>query len=151
MRIVYGTCRIAFGGWYLFSGLWHFLWPWLQPMGSTPEAIAFTRAMLASGLFDWVKAIEVVTGLLILANRAMPLTVIAITPLNAVIVFWNLVLDQGLIDYAFAAFTVVANAVLAWPWRMSYLPLLVWTGRPDYGLRPTGAISPLDPDQCSRT
>jgi len=136
VRIAYHAARIVFGAWFLFSGLWHFFWPWLQPMGNEPAAIDFTRAMLASGLFDWVKAIEVVTGITILLNRAMPLTILAIVPLNIVIVYWNLVLDKGAIEYSFAALTIVFNAILAWPWRRYFWPLFVLKGRPDYSLDP---------------
>ena len=84
-RYLYHASRVVFGGWWLFSGLMHFLWPELQPLGDEPEAIAFTRALMASGLFDWIKVIEVVLGLTMLANRAMPLTIVALVPLNVVI------------------------------------------------------------------
>jgi len=136
MKPAYHVFRVLLGGWFLFSGLWHFLWPWLQPMGNTPAAIAFTRAMLASGLFDWVKAIEVVTGVLMLLNRAMPLTILAIVPLNIVIVYWNFVLDRGVIEWTFGLFTILANAALAWPWRQLFWQLFVWRGRPDFSLTP---------------
>ena len=86
MKWVYHASRLVFGGWWLFSGLMHFLWPELQPLGDEAASIAFTRALMASGLFDWIKVIEVVLGVTMLANRAMPLTVIALVPLNVVIV-----------------------------------------------------------------
>ena len=57
---------------------------------------------MASGLFDWIKPIEVVLGLTMLLNRAMPLTIIALVPLNAVIVYWNFVLDEGAVEWTFA-------------------------------------------------
>ncbi|HWJ68850.1 MAG TPA: hypothetical protein VNS79_02205 [Sphingobium sp.] len=136
MRTVYHVFRVLLGAWFLFSGLWHFLWPWLQPMGNEPAAIAFTKAMLASGLFDWVKAIEVVTGVTMLLNRAMPLTIVAIVPLNIVIVYWNFVLDRGVVEWSFGAFTIIANAALAWPWRSYFWQLFIWRGAPDYSLEP---------------
>lgn len=136
MKPVYHVMRLLLGAWFLFSGLWHFLWPWLQPMGATPAAIAFTKEMLASGLFNWVKAIEVITGVTMLINRAMPLTIIAIVPLNVVIVYWNFVLDRGAIDWAFGTFTIIANAVIAWPWRRYFWPLFVWRGQAEHSLEP---------------
>ncbi|WP_336981904.1 hypothetical protein [Altererythrobacter fulvus] len=136
MKYIYHFCRLLFGAWFLFSGLWHFFWPWLQPMGNTPEAIAFTKALLASGLFDWVKAIEVVTGITLLLNRAMPLTILAIVPLNIVIVYWNVALDEGLVEWTFAALTIVFNAVIAWPWRSYFWRLFTWKGAADYSLEP---------------
>jgi hypothetical protein len=134
LKTAYHICRILLGAWFLFSGLWHFFWPWLQPMGNQPAAIAFTKAMLASGLFDWVKAIEVTTGITMLLNRAMPLTIIAIVPLNIVIVYWNFVLDSGTIEWSFGAFTILANAVLAWPWRLYFWQMFIWRGSADFSL-----------------
>jgi hypothetical protein len=136
VKIGYHAARILFGAWFLFSGSWHFLWPWLQPMGSTPEAVAFTRALMASGLFGWIKAIEVLTGLLILANRAMPLAIVAVIPLNIVILYWNLVLDRGAIDWTFGLLTILFTAAVVWPWRVHFWPLFVWRGRADYRLDP---------------
>lgn len=142
MKIAYHLSRVLLGTWFLFSGGWHFLWPWLQPMGNTPEAIAFTKALLASGLFDWVKAIEVVTGVTMLLNRAIPLTIVAIVPLNVVIVYWNLVLDHGVVEDTFATLTIVFNAVLAWPWRRYFWPLFVFNGAPDYSSEPGWKVPP---------
>lgn len=132
LNIIYHCCRIIFGGWFLFSGLWHFFWPWLQPLGNEPEAIAFTNALIASGLFDWIKAIEVITGLTLLLNRAMPLTIIAIIPINAVIVYWNFVLDSGIVEYTFGLLTILLNAAIAWPWRRYFWQLFTLKGTPDY-------------------
>jgi len=133
-RYLYHASRLVFAGWWLFSGLMHFLWPGLQPLGDEPAAIAFTRALMASGLFDWIKVIEVVLGATMLLNRAMPLTIVALVPLNVVIVYWNFVLDEGVVEWTFGAFSVAFNLVLAWPWRHYFFPLLVWHGRPDYAL-----------------
>ena len=138
MRWAYHASRLILGGWWLFSGLMHFLWPHLQPLGNEQPAIDFTLALMASGLFDWVKAIEVVLGLTLLANRAMPLTVIALVPINAVIVYWNFVLDEGLVEWTFGALTIISNAVLAWPWRHLFLPLVIWRGEADYSLTMRG-------------
>lgn len=135
MRWAYHASRLILGGWWLFSGLMHFLWPELQPLGNEQPAIDFTLALMASGLFDWIKAIEVLLGITLLINRAMPLTVIALVPINAVIVYWNFVLDEGLVEWTFGAATIIFNAVLAWPWRHLFLPLFIWRGEADYSLK----------------
>ena len=134
-RYLYHASRLVFGGWWVFSGLMHFLWPEMQPLGDEPAAIAFTKALMASGLFDWIKAIEVILGVTMVLDRAMPLTVIALVPLNVVIVYWNFVLDTGAVEWTFGALSIVFNAVLAWPWRHYFRPLLVWDGQPDYAGR----------------
>ncbi|WP_202392879.1 hypothetical protein [Alteraurantiacibacter buctensis] len=136
IKWIYHLSRIIFGGWWLFSGLMHFLWPHLQPLGNEQPAIDFTRALMVSGLFDWIKAIEVVLGLTMLANRAMPLTVLALIPINVVIVYWNFVLDEGLVEWTFGAMTVLFNAILAWPFRRYFWRLFTWRARPDFSLQP---------------
>lgn len=136
MKWVYHASRIVFGGWWLFSGLMHFVWPHLQPLGDEQPAIDFTLALMASGLFDWIKLVEVVLGVTMLLNRAMPLTILALIPLNVVIVYWNFVLDEGAVEWTFGALSILFNAVLIWPWRRYFWGLFVWRGTPDYTLDP---------------
>lgn len=134
--VLYHVARLIFGGWWLFSGLMHFVWPELQPLGNEPAAVAFTHALMASGLFDFIKVLEVLLGLTMLVNRAMPFTVLALVPINVVIVYWNFVLDEGLVEWTFGALTIAFNAILAWPWRHYFWPLLVWRGEADFSTRP---------------
>ena len=136
MKWLYHASRVVFGGWWLFSGLMHFLWPDLQPLGDEQPAIDFTLALMASGLFDWIKVIEIVLGLAMLLNRAMPLTIVALVPLNAVIVYWNFVLEVGTVEYVFGALSIVFNLILAWPWRGHLWQLLSWRGKPAYAVFP---------------
>lgn len=133
---LYHFSRIIFGGWWVYSGAMPFIDPAWQPMGQTPEAIAFTQALLDSGLMKWIKVAEIVLGLLILGNRLMPLSVIAIIPINFVILYWNFVLDEGTVDVVFGTLTILFNAVLAWAWRSYFWPLFAWQGKADYSLDP---------------
>lgn len=134
MKWLYHFSRVVFGGWWVYSGVMPFIDPAWQPLGQEQAAIDFSLAMIDSGLMTWVKIAEIVLGLLILANRAMPLAVIAIAPINFVIVYWNFVLDEGVIEYVFGGLTIVFNLVLAWPWRHYFYPLFGWRGTPDYSL-----------------
>jgi len=84
----------------------------------------------------WVKVAEIVLGLLILANRMMPLAAIAVIPINFVIIYWNFVLDEGVVEWTFGGLTVLFNVILLWPWRRYYWRLLSWKGRPDFSLAP---------------
>jgi hypothetical protein len=135
-KYVYHASRVIFGGWWLYSGAMHFIDPAWQPMGHEPAAIAFTQALMDSGLFFWVKVLEIVLGLTILANRAMPLTLLALTPINIVIIYWNFVLDPATVDYVFGALSIVFNLTLAWPWRRVFYPLFAWKGAADQSCTP---------------
>jgi hypothetical protein len=143
VKWIYHASRLIFGGWWLFSGLMHFLWPHLQPLGDEPAAIDFTLALMASGLFDWIKALEIVLGVAMLFNRAMPLTIIALAPLNVVIVYWNFVLDTGWTEWIFGALSIVFNLILAW--LGGTISCLCWFG----GGRPITRSAPA-PDAYQR-
>lgn len=134
MNWLYHISRVIFGGWWVYSGTMPFIDPAWQPLGQEQAAIDFSLAMIDSGLMACVKVAEIVLGLMILANRLMPLAVIAIAPINFVIVYWNFVLDEGVVEYVFGALTIIFNLVLAWPWRHYFYRLFAWKGVPDYSL-----------------
>ena len=136
MKYLYHFSRIVFGGWWLYSGAMHFIDPGWQPLGQEQAAIDFTLALIDSGLFEWIKVIEIVLGITMLADRFMPLTIVAMIPINVVILYWNFVLEVGTVEYAFGALTIVFNAILAWPWRAYFWRLFAWKGRPDFTFDP---------------
>ena len=126
MKITYTIARIIFGGWFLFSGAEYFSPFNLQPLGTTPLAREFTLALIHSGLFAWIKVMELVVGALVLANRGVFTAALACVPLSVVIAYWNFVLDPGLIPDLFGIATIGLNAILIWPNRDRLWPLLVW-------------------------
>lgn len=131
---IYHASRIIFGGWWLYSGLMHFIDKTWQPYGEYEAAIKFTTALVESGLFEWIKIIEVILGITILANRAMPLTIIALVPINIIIIYWNFVLDPGTVQIVFGWLSILFNAIIVWPWRRYFWPLFVWSGKEDYSM-----------------
>jgi uncharacterized membrane protein YphA (DoxX/SURF4 family) len=135
MRAFYHLSRLIFGLWYLFSGV-EFFTPFnLQPLGHTPLGQEFTLALIHSGIFAWIKVLEIVIALLVLADRLMPLVAVAAVPLTAVIAYWNFALEWGVIEVIFGALTVIFNAALLWPYRAFYLPVLTaWKGHRDFSL-----------------
>jgi uncharacterized membrane protein YphA (DoxX/SURF4 family) len=126
MKIAYTITRILFGAWFLFSGVEYFLPLGLQPLGNTPLAKEFTLALIHSGLFAWIKVIEIIIGLLALINRGVLPAALACLPLTAIIAYWNFVLDPGLVEYSFGIATIICNALLIWPFRERVWPLLLW-------------------------
>jgi len=136
LKWIYHLSRIIFGGWWVYSGVMPFIDPGWQPLGQEQAAIDFTQALIASGLMSWIKVAEIVLGLLILSNRAMPLAVLAVVPINIVILYWNFVLEIGTVEYTFGALTILFNIILIWPWRRYFWPLFVWQGRPDFSTSP---------------
>jgi uncharacterized membrane protein YphA (DoxX/SURF4 family) len=126
VKIAYTIARIIFGVWFLFSGAEYFTDLGIQPLGTTPIAQEFTLALIHSGLFAWIKVMEVVIGALVLANRGVFTAAVACVPLTVVIAYWNFVLDPGLIPDLFGIATIGLNAILIWPNRDRLWPLLLW-------------------------
>jgi len=126
MKITYTIARIIFGLWFLFSGAEYFTNLGIQPLGTTAIAREFTLALIHSGLFAYIKVMEVVIGALVLANRGVFTAGLACLPLTAVIAYWNFVLDPGLIPDLFGIATIAFNLILIWPERERLWPLLVW-------------------------
>jgi uncharacterized membrane protein YphA (DoxX/SURF4 family) len=128
MKIAYTVARLLFGAWFLFSGVEYFLPLGLQPLGKTPLAQEFTLALIHSGLFAWIKVMEVIVGVLALINRGLLPAALACAPLTVVIAYWNFVLDPGVVEYSFGILTIICNAILIWPYRERLRPLLQWRG-----------------------
>jgi hypothetical protein len=126
MTIAYTIVRVIFGLWFTYAGIEYFI-PGLQPFGTTAIAQQFTHALVDSGLMLIVKIMELVGGVLILLNRAVLPSALAMLPLSVVIAFWNIVLDPvPPVGYAFGVVTPLFNLILIWPYRERLMPLMVW-------------------------
>lgn len=91
--IVY-CAQFFFGGWFVFHGLNHWVHFFPQPPGSASVSSELIRALIKSGLFDWVKAVEVVAGIALLLNRFVPLAAIASFPISIVIGYLNIAVES---------------------------------------------------------
>ncbi|MGF7171779.1 hypothetical protein FHS91_003480 [Sphingobium xanthum] len=126
MTIAYMIVRVIFGLWFTYAGIEYFI-PGLQPFGTTAIAQQFTHALVDSGLMLIVKIMELIGGVLILLNRAVLPSALAMLPLSVVIAFWNIVLDPvPPVGYAFGVVTPLFNLILIWPYRERLMPLMVW-------------------------
>jgi uncharacterized membrane protein YphA (DoxX/SURF4 family) len=136
MRWFYHGIRLFTAAWFLYAGLNFFLYPDNQRLGLVPASRDFTLALIASGLFTWVKAIEVVLGVTLLLHRFMPLTIVALVPINFVVVYYNWVLEPHRGTYIAGGLTLFCTAWLAWSWRAYFWPLLTFKGAPHFDAKP---------------
>lgn len=84
--------RLLFGLNYVIGGLNYFVHLYDLPP-ATPQADAFYAALIETGyVFTLVKLIEVGTGLLLVANRFVPLALIVLAPISINIVLFNTIL-----------------------------------------------------------
>ena len=109
--------RILLGLVFFASGVAGFF---VKPPPEIPE---FAAAMMKTGyMFQFIKIVEIVCGLLLLLNRFVPLALAILAPVVINIFAFHLFLDPKTI-----AFAIVLSALeiyLAWVYRDSFRPML---------------------------
>jgi putative oxidoreductase len=105
-----------------------------QPM-PPPDALAFIGAIVGSGLLTFLKVIELVAGLALVAGVAVPLMLALLAPIIVGIVFFHAVLaPDGL---ALALGVLALEVVVAYGYRRAFAPMLRLRVAPDAGSAPT--------------
>ena len=126
------VCRTIFGAWNLFFGLVFFfdiygvvfLIP--QPMGHGEMTPYLNQTLIDTHLFHVVKVIEIVVGVLLLVNRAVPLALVLYFPITVVIFIVNMFLEEFAFGPVIAVVYLVVHLFLLWAYRGYYLPMLAW-------------------------
>lgn len=94
-NIVARGARVLLGAGFVFFGLNGLLQFMPQP-APPPEAGAFLGALAATGyMFPLLKSIEIVAGLMLLANFRAPLALLLLSPIAVNIIFYHLFLDPA--------------------------------------------------------
>jgi uncharacterized membrane protein YphA (DoxX/SURF4 family) len=88
------AARLQLGAWMIVNGLNHWLPIFPQPLGSTVDSQRLLVALIESGLFDLVKAVEVVGGILLILNLYVPLALLMLLPISIVVYYFDAVLQQ---------------------------------------------------------
>lgn len=129
--------QFFFGGWFLAHGANHWLEFFPRPSGSSSTSHELIAALNHSGLFVMVKALEIVTGVLLLANRFVPLAAVAAFPVTLSIAHLNLVANDDAMSHAVGVIIILLNGLIALGHLDKFLPMLVMNnGDPtDQGLR----------------
>lgn len=114
-RLIQGAAFFTFG----LNGFLHFL-----PMPPAPAAAAgFMGALAATGyMFPLIKGTEVLTGLLLLGNRFVPLALALIAPvLVNILAFHAFLAPAGI---ALPLVLLATELYLAWTYRAAFAPML---------------------------
>lgn len=93
-----------------------------QPAPPPPEAMSFAGALVTSGLLTFVKVIEMVAGLALLANVFAPLALALLAPIVVGIAFFHIVLAPAGLPIALAALAL--EIYTAWSYRKAFAPML---------------------------
>jgi len=120
-RVILGLIFVVFG----LNGFFHFI---ENPEMNEPMT-ALMMALGGTGYFMViVKAVEVVSGLMILTGRFLPLGLILLAPVSVHIFFAHLMLDQAGLPMAIVI--IVLQLFLAFAYRDSYSELLQPNAKP---------------------
>lgn len=124
--------RSLFGLWNVFFGLvffshingFTFVIP--QPMGHGELTPYLNQTLIDTQLFHIVKAIEIVVGILLIVNRAVPLALCVYFPITVVIFQVNMFLEEFTAGPYIALVYVLIHLFLFWAYRQHYRSMLVW-------------------------
>lgn len=103
VKVILSGCRLYLGGWMLASGSSYWMTQlglppiFPQPVGNTPLSSQMLVTMIEVGLFDIVKTLEIVCGLMLIFNRFVPLGLVIAMPISAV-VWYNAIILNGRFD-----------------------------------------------------
>ena len=114
-RVLLGLIFVVFG----LNGFFNFI----HPPEMNDAAGAFMGALVGTGYFMIVvKLVEVVSGLMILTGRFLPLGLILLAPVSVHILLFHIFLDPA--GLGMAIFIIVLQVFLAWAYRDSFSGVL---------------------------
>jgi len=122
-RILMGLAFFVFG----LNGFLHFI---PQPSTPMPEgAVAFAGALMKSGyMFPLIMFTQLLVGVLLLANRFVPLALALIAPVLVNIIAFHAFLEPSGIGPG--AVLLVLELYLAWSYRGAYRTMLAMRAAP---------------------
>lgn len=122
-RLCYAA-QFFFGGWFLAHGLNHWLEFFPRPSGSSPISKELIGALNHSGIFVIVKALEVVTGAMLLSNRAVPLAAVLAMPVTLSVAHLNIVANADTFGMVVGLIAIGLNGLVLLGHLDRFLPML---------------------------
>lgn len=89
MRYAVWFVRLIYAAWMIPAGLNHFIQLYPQPTGNQPLSTEVFLALLDSGLFTLVKAVELLAGLALLFGYRVPLALLMVLPVSFTVWYWD--------------------------------------------------------------
>lgn len=121
--IVLGV-QTFFGAWYLLHGINHFVHVFPQPSGSESLTSQLISVLIKSGMFDFIKASEVVAGVMMLSHRFVPLSIVIAIPSAFVIAYSNIFMQSDLQSLFVGIAILVILGIMSIGYLDSFLPML---------------------------
>ena len=147
MKYAVWFVRLVYAAWMIPAGLNHFVRLYPQPTGNQPLSTEVFVALLDSGLFTLVKAVELLAGVAVLLGFRLPLMLIAVLPVSFTVWYWDTELQGWWTGSAVYGWAVLGcNLVLCLAYRESYRPMFASDARPRLSLagRPAPLAQPVE-------
>lgn len=139
-KTVVTLMRLFLGGWMIVSGYSY----WAQKLGLPPGfpqplgTLALSNQMLVSmietGLFDFVKSLEILGGLCLVFGVFVPAATLLLLPISAIVyynaIFLNLRTDRIFNPTYMGVMCLYMNVIIALAYTRYYLPMLSFRSSP---------------------
>lgn len=143
MKYAVWFVRLVYAAWMVPAGLNHFIRLYPQPIGNEELSIAVFTALLDSGLFTLVKAVELIGGLMLLFGIRVPLALILVLPVSFTVWYWDTELQGWWTASAVYGWGVLGcNVALILAYWDSYRALFADRARPRLPWSAAGATLP---------
>jgi len=121
MRYAVWWVRLIYVAWMVPAGLNHFIQLYPQPTGNQPLSIGVFTALIDSGMFTLVKAVELVAGLMLLFGWRVPLALVMVLPVSFTVWYWDTELQGWWTPSAIYGWAVLScNVFLLYAYRHCY-------------------------------
>jgi nicotinamide riboside transporter PnuC len=122
--------RIVLGAIFASAALnyfWSVVFGWmLLPVSITPQAMQFAGVVIKTGyLWPLMKAINLVAGILLIANRAPAFAVALLVPVTVIIVWFQVFLNPLPIPVATALLAVICELMLLRAYASRYAGMFI--------------------------
>jgi hypothetical protein len=132
MKYAVWLVRLIFASWMIPAGVNHFVRLFPQPMGSQPLSHELIVALIDSNIFDIVKTVELLAGVLVLSSAWTPLGLLLCMPVSFCVFWWDAPLEGFGSRAALFGYSVLAcNLVLCLAFVRSYKAMFVLRSLPD--------------------
>jgi uncharacterized membrane protein YphA (DoxX/SURF4 family) len=137
MKYAVWFVRLLFASWMIPAGVNHFIPIFPQPMGSQPLSQELISALIDSGLFDIVKAVELIAGICVLIGLYAPLALLVCMPVSFCVFYWDAPLEgwgsrAALFGYA----VLLCNVLLCLAYSRSYRSMFALRALPGTATSP---------------
>ena len=123
VRSLPAVARVLLGALFAFAGLAGLLMSPQPTPGLPAAAVAFATALAKTGyMMPLVSGTEAIVGLLLLANRFVPLALALLAPVAVNIFAFHVFLEPSGLPVAVGVCTL--EIYLAWRYRAAYRPML---------------------------